>query len=310
MTTLITGGLGFIGSRLIKALLAEGEELVVFDISSDTKRIDDVLDEVQFVRGDVASIGEILQAAREHKADEIFHLAALLTPDCEANPWRALRTNANGTVNVLEISRLCDVRKMIFPSTRAVFGPADLKPLSEDDPKRPNSIYGITKLLCEQYGLKYHNSYGLDFRCVRFVMVYGPGRITGGSSFGAQLIEYPAIGKSARIPYGVDELTDWLYVEDAVKALLMIRDATTLRRRIYNIKGETRSLGEVADIVRKILPGSNIEFIPGKIKLSERYPLLDDGEARRDLKWLPDLTIDEGVRKHISEITKGSSSRI
>ena len=306
LAALVTGGLGFIGSKLVKALLAEGQEVTVFDISSDTKRIDDVIDRVKFVRGDIASIDDLLQVVKKDEVDTVFHLAALLMLDCEANPWRALKTNVDGTANVLEVSRLCHVKKVVFPSTRAAFGPGDAKPLREDDPKRPNSIYGITKLLCEQYGLKYNSLYGLDFRCVRFVMVYGPGRTMGGSAFGTQLIENPALGKLAQIPYGPDELTDWLYVEDAVKALLMIRDVASLKRRIYNINGETRSIGEVANIVRKILPKAVIEFTPGEIKLNHRYPLLDDSEARRDLGWAPGLTIEDGIRNHVNEIVKVS----
>jgi len=309
LTTLVTGGLGFIGSNLVKALLTEEEQTAISDISSNTKRVKGILDRVRLIRGDVASVGEVLQVVKQHEIDNIFNLAALLTLDCEANPWRALKTNVNGTVNILEVSRLCDVEKVIFPSTRAVFGPGGSKPLSEDDPKRPSSIYGITKLLCEQYGLKYSSLYGLDFRCVRLVMAYGPGRTTGGSSFGTQLIERPAFGEPVQIPYGPDELTDWLYVEDAVKALLMIQDAPKLRRGIYNINGETHSLGEVAYIVRKILPESIIEFIPGTTRLAQVYPLIDDSEARRDLGWSPKFTIKEGVEKHINEIMKLPSAR-
>ena len=306
MKVLVTGGCGFIGPNLVKALLAEGNDIVVFDISENTSRINDVLDRVKFVHGDVSYINEILRVVREHDIDTVFHLAALLTVDAEADPWRALKVNVDGTANVLEASRICNVKKIVFPSTRAVFGPGGSKPLKEDDPKNPNSIYGITKLLCEEYGLKYFNSYGLDFRSVRLVMVYGAGRTTGGSSFGAQLIEYPALGKPVKIEYGPEELTDWLYVKDAVRALLLISDAKNLKRRIYNIKGETHSLGEVANIVKKMFPGSNIEFSPGKTKLNQIYPLLDDGEARRDIGWAHQFSIEQGIKNHVLALTKGS----
>jgi UDP-glucose 4-epimerase len=284
--------------------LTEKEKTVGFDISPDTRRIGDFLDHLKLVQGDVADVEAVIHAIREHGVDTIFHLASLLTLDSETNPWRALKTNVDGTVNILEASRLCNVDKVIFPSTRAVFGPRDLTPLNDDDAMRPNSVYGVTKMLCEHYGLKYFSLYGLDFRSARLDMVYGPGRNTGRSSFGTQLIEYPALGRPVKIRYSPEETTDWLYVKDAVRALRLIRDATTLKRRIYNMNGERRSLGEVADIVRKNVPNAVIEFEPGNIKLSQIYPLMDDGEARKDLGWSPEFTVEDGVIDHIREILR------
>jgi len=306
LTSLVTGCCGFIGSNLIRSLLIEKEKVVGFDISPDTKRIGNLLDHVKLVQGDVADIGEVLQVVRKHEVDTVFHLASLLTLDSEASPWKALKTNVDGTVNILEVSRLCDIAKVIFPSTRAVFGSENHKPAGDDDAMRPNSVYGVTKVLCEQYGLKYFSLYGLDFRSVRLDMVYGRGRATGRSTFGTKLIEYPALGKPVKIPYGPEESTDWLYVKDAVRALRLIRDATTLKRRIYNMNGERRSLGEVAEIVRKNVPSAVIDFEPGKTKLNQIYPLIDDGEARKDLGWSPEFTVEDGVRDHIQEILKDS----
>jgi len=172
----------------------------------------------------------------------------------------------------------------------------------EDSPRKPVSTYGATKLLCEWYGEKFCEIYDVDFRAARFVMVYGAGRVTGGSSFGSLLIENAALGKTARVPFSDREETDWLYVKDAVKALLMISEADNLKRRIYNIKGETQTLGRVAEIVKSMIPNADIRFEPGPTSLSSLYPLVDDGAARTELGWSPSYTIEHGVKDHLAEI--------
>lgn len=302
LTTLVTGGAGFIGSHLVKRLVDEGERTVILDIEANPSRIMGIMPKIKFIQGDVSSFNDILNVVKEQQIDTIFHLAALLTTDADADPARALRVNVDGTINVLEAARILDVEKVVFPSTRAIFGKGDLKPMVEDSPRKPVSTYGATKLLCEWYGEKFHEKYGLDFRAVRLVMVYGPGRITGGSSFGSQLIENPAFNRTARVPFSDKEKTDWLYVKDAVKALLMINKINNLKRRIYNINGETQTLGRVAEIVKTAIPSADIKFDPGPTRLSSLYPLIDDRAARIQLGWTPSYTIEQGVKDHLAEI--------
>jgi len=302
LATLVTGGAGFIGSRLVRTLVGREEKTAVLDITATPSRIIDIIPKIKYVRGDVSDLNKVLHVAKENEIDSIYHLAALLTTDAEADPVKALRVNVNGTVNILEAARILDVRRVIFPSTRAIFGRGSSQPMAEDFPRKPVSTYGATKLLCEWYGEKFYEMYDVGFRAVRLVMVYGAGRVTGGSSFGSLLIENPALGKTARVPFSEREETDWLYVKDAVKALLMISEVNNLKRRIYNIKGETRTLGRVAEIVKSIIPSADIRFEPGPTPLSSLYPLVDDTAARTELGWSPSYTIEHGVKDHLAEI--------
>jgi len=302
LATLVTGGAGFIGSRLVRTLVGRGEKTVVLDITATPSRIIDVMPKIKYVQGDVSDFNEVLHVVKENEIDSIYHLAALLTTDAEADPVRALRVNVNGMVNVLEAARILDVKEVIFPSTRAIFGRGGSQPMVEDSLRKPVSTYGATKLLCEWYGEKFYEMYHVDFRAVRFVMVYGAGRVTGGSSFGSLLIENPALGKTARVPFSEREKTDWLYVKDAVKALLMISEVDNLKRRIYNIKGDTQTLGRVAKIVKTVIPSADIRFDPGPTPLSSLYPLIDDGAARTELGWSPSHTIEDGVKDHLAEV--------
>jgi len=304
LTILVTGGLGFIGSRLTRELVAREEEILVLDISSDTSRLSDLIDEVKLVQADVSDQSEVLSVVKGNDVRRIFHLAALLTLDCAANPVRAYKTNVEGTVNILEVARLMDVREVVFPSTRAVFGTWNPEPLEDDSPKDPTSFYGATKLLCEFYGYQYWKTYGVDFCAARLVMAFGPGRKTGGSAFGSRLIEDPFLGKPVNVPYDAMERTDWLFVQDAVKALLMMSEASLSDRRIYNINGETHTLAEVAELVKREVPGAEFIFTPGPVPLSKTYPLLDDRRARRELNWTPSFSTAEGIRETIRELKK------
>lgn len=302
MTVLVTGGLGFIGSRLTRELVAHENDVVVLDISSDTSRLSGLADRVKLVRADVSDLSEVLRVAKENGVRRIFHLAALLTLDCAANPVRAYKTNVEGTVNVLEAARLMDLKEVVFPSTRTVFGAWSPEPLEDDSPKDPTSYYGATKLLCEFYGCQYWRTYGVNFRAARMVMAFGPGRRTGGSAFGSQLIEDPFLGKPVKVPYAGTDRTDWLFVEDAVNALLLMSQASLSDRRIFNISGETHTLAEVAELVKRGLPGAEITFTPGPLPLSKTYPLLDDRRARSELGWKPSFTTAEGIRETIREL--------
>jgi len=310
VATLVTGGAGFIGSRLVRRLVDVGEKTVVLDINSTPHRIMDVMPKIKYIQGDVSNLNGVLHVVKTEHIDLIYHLAALLTTDSEADPIRALRVNVDGTVNVLEAARMLDVEKVVFPSTRSIFGRGDSKPMQEDSPRKPVSTYGATKLLCEWYGEKFYEKYSVDFRALRFVMVYGAGRVTGGSSFGSQLIENPANGRTARISFSDKERTDWLYVKDAVKALLMISESEDPKRRIYNINGETQTLGRVAEIVESVVRNADIRFEPSQTPLSSLYPLLDDTVARTELGWRPSYTIEQGVKDHLTEILGKNQSQI
>ena len=153
MSILVTGGTGFIGSYLVRALLERGERVVAFDTTPNTELVRGESPQITFVRGDVSQITDILHTVKKEGVKEIHHLGALLVPACEADPVKALTVNVRGTVDVLEAARLMDVEKVVFTSSVGVFGPDLPEPVTDDAPKNPPTDYGMTKLLCELYGL-------------------------------------------------------------------------------------------------------------------------------------------------------------
>lgn len=299
MSVMVTGGGGFIGSHLVRKLVEDGEDVVVFDSSPNTQLICDVLERVKFVKGDISDLRDVFDAVKRYGVEDVFHTAALLVFDCEENPLRALKVNVEGTVNVLEAARLMGLGKVIFTSSVAVFSPNLPGPVRDDAPTYPITVYGATKLMGELYGMKYVRSYGVDFRALRFTWVYGPGRSRGASAFSSLMIEKPALGEAVKISHNEETSGDWLYVKDAVKALILARKAESPEHRIYNISGGVYSLRHVSNIVKRMIPDATIEFDP---ESSVRRSSYEDTNARLELGWHPSYTIEEGVREHIEVV--------
>ncbi len=308
MSIMITGGGGFIGSHLARRLVEDGEEVVVFDISPDTSLLTDILDRIHFVQGDVVDVIDIMNTVSKFDVMDIFHTAAMLILDCEAKPQRALRVNVEGTVNILEVARLMDLRRVVFISSAAVFSPDLPEPVGDDAPKYPTTVYGATKLASELYGLKYARAYGVDFRALRFTWVYGPGRTRGATAFASLMVERPARGETIKVQQNQESKGDWLYVKDAVKALMLAREVDKVECRIYNIAGGTHRIGQVANLVRKLLPDARIEFESNVPVVSSSF---DDAYAREELGWKPTYTIEKGVKDFIDEVRRkqGHESR-
>jgi len=133
------------------------------------------------VAGDVTDLPRLIHVLREQQIGRIIHLAAILW-QCEDNPPLGLAVNTGGTVNVLEAARFAGIGRVAFTSAKAVygqvagpFGHPEYRPLPEDHPKSPDSIYGATKLAAEHIGLHYARKFGVDFIAMRLATLYGPG---------------------------------------------------------------------------------------------------------------------------------------
>lgn len=307
MSILVTGGTGYIGAHLVKALCDRGEEVVIYDVAPLFSAISDIVERVKVVKGDVSDYALLLRTIKENDVDRIIHLASLLSEACRASPYAALKINVEGTVNVLEAARLMDIRKVIYASSRAVYhGLTVSEPLKEDFPKHPKTVYGITKLTCELYGEYYAENYGIDFVALRFSLVYGPSRapmaFRGVSGAIAEMIEKPALGLPARIPKGGDGQHEFLYIKDAVEALVLATYAKNLRHRVFNISStQIAKLRDVAEMVKKYIPGAIIELGPGEL-LPSAYGSLDISRARSELGFEPRYGIEEGVKDYIDEV--------
>ncbi len=308
MAKLITGGLGFIGINLARALLKKGEEVTLFDVVTKSPLIHDIKDRVKIVQGDLASWAEVLEVVKQHQIDGIYHTGALLSASAEERPIAAYQINAGGTFNVLEAAKLFNIERVIYLSTIATYGTGIPETVSEDTIQMPISMYGVTKVFSERLGEYYFRKFGVDFRGLRFPSVIGPGRGPGGASaYSTLIIQDPALGRpyqcfvdeAARIPL--------LYIKDAVDSLISLyeADGKKLKRRVYNIAGFSPSAKEVADEVKRYLPKATIEFkpIPEMVEVVHSWPkYMDESKANEEWGWKTKYFLKETVRDFIKEV--------
>src|SRR5215217_9489381 len=179
MRALVTGGAGFIGSTLVDALLARGDDVVVIDDLSTGREsnLDDALrNGAELHRADIRHPGQVAQAVEATRPEAIFHLAAQIdVRKSVADPAADARINVEGTINVLEAARKANVARVVNTSTGgAIYGDVDTIPSPESTPPRPMAAYGTSKLCAETYCGWYERLYGLSAVTLRYGNVYGP----------------------------------------------------------------------------------------------------------------------------------------
>lgn len=304
MSYLITGGSGCIGSYLIRDLLARGEKVVNYDLDQRRQILrqvvpEEALAELVTVAGDVTDLPHLARAVREHKVDSLIHLASLQIPASNANPPLAERINVGGLLNVLETARLLGVRKVVWSSSVAVFGPPEEyggRPVGNEAHHRPQSVYGACKSLGEYLLNYYHDAYGLDAVGLRYTAVYGVGREAGRTSFTTEMIRRAAELTPYEVPFGDDRI-DWQYVEDVSRVTLRALDAGRTKTRVFNTRGDVRGVAEGVACLRRLEPRAELTLLPGTFGIAWEY---DSEPARAELGFEPEFSMEQGIEKTLS----------
>ena len=209
MNVLITGGLGVNGAVTARLMVKDGLRPVLMDNRMDLTLMGDIKDQVDIVIGDICDQAALEKAVDDYHVTHIAHLAALMPEPAEANPRLAVKVGTDGTINVLEVARAKNIKRVVFTSSKAAYGeitgeyaPPNCKPVREDYPKQPADLYGSMKVCCEELGRYYRETYGIEFIALRFVSIYGPGKEArhGPLSFYGQLIEKARSGENGTSP--------------------------------------------------------------------------------------------------------------
>ncbi|MEW6667691.1 MAG: NAD(P)-dependent oxidoreductase [Thermodesulfobacteriota bacterium] len=306
MKVLVTGGAGFIGSYLVPRLLEKGMDVVVLDLSAEPASLAPVMDRITYVRGDLGSSADLYRVMLSHRPEGVFHLGAILAGPCEEDPVLGFRVNFLSTQTLLDASLALKAKRFFMVSSISVFGRDVVEPVSDLALKNPETIYGQTKLASEHLMLWYARKHGLDTRALRFTWVFGPGRTTGITALYSSLIlDAIARGEPLTIP-NPDERGDWLYIQDAVKAILTLWEAKEPGQRIYNVAGGVHSIREVVGIAKRIRPGAKVTLQEGGKSLSPYPAAYDDTPARKEIGWKPGYTIEAAVREHIGIVSSAA----
>ncbi|MHA1126403.1 MAG: NAD-dependent epimerase/dehydratase family protein [Candidatus Heimdallarchaeota archaeon] len=262
MAILITGGAGFIGRHLANRLVEAEQEVVVFDINLDN--IDHKNEKVTYVEGDIRNLEDLTSLCKQHKFTSVFHLASVLPPKSEEDPYSAFKINVEGTINVLEIAKEFSITNVIYPSSAQVFGPDRKPPFTVEDLRNPWTVYSTYKICSEIIGSIFSKQYPLNFRAVRFPIVVGPGRLrfSGITNYPIEMVEDALHGVPYVAQVPPETQIPIIYIEDAVQILINLWRKEDLHFEIYDIDGLWVTAKELADGIKKVIPSAEITFKP------------------------------------------------
>lgn len=311
MSILVTGGTGVFGSHVVRQLVQEGERPVVLSTRGDTTLIKDVASRVTLVRGDILDIPFLCQVVKENQIKKIAHLSAVFD---QWSPPYALEVNVKGTVNLLEMARIFGIERVVYTSTKGVYGKIEspygypeYRPLPADHPVDPESVYAATKYAGETLGRNYEKNYGLQFITLRFSSSYGPGKLDRHGPMGihSKLVENAMSGTPTYLPYGADEHDDMVYVKDVAQSIVCALRAAHPASRTYNIgAGVGVTIKQFADILSSLYPQTKIEVGPGLKYMSKdmpsRYFISDISTARDELSYEPKFNLESGIGDYIA----------
>jgi len=291
-TVLVTGAAGLVGNAVRVMLETQGRAVLAVDHMAATEE------------GRTLTIADVTDTHRLHALagttplGGIIHCAAYSGPMvARDNPFDIVRVNVLGTANLLELARIHKIPRLVFCSTVSAYGHTGKGPLFEDTLLRPTSVYGGSKAASEHLLNTYAEQHGVDGVALRIGWVYGPRRRTYCAL--RDMIDDALRGRPTRLPCGRNDHRQYIHVDDAAAALIHALDTPVLPRRSYTVTGGTwLTLGEVAAIVRRVLPAADIEIGAAADPDDDQQGAFDISAAARDLGWRPQVALEDGIRRY------------
>ena len=300
MRTLVTGGGGFIGSNLVRALLERGDDVRVLDNFSTGNRANlaDLAGEVEMVEGELRSYERVHAATRG--VEVVFHQGALPSvPRSVQDPLTTAAVNTEGTLNVLLAARDEGIRRVVAASSSSVYGNSDELPRVETQNPDPISPYGVSKLAAERYCVSFSRVYGLATVALRYFNVFGPNQDPS-SQYAAvvpRFITTIADGRPVPIYGDGEQKRDFTYVSNVVEANLLAAEADGVAGTIVNVAtGRATSVNELADTIGSIL-GLPVDRDLHAARTGDiRDSYADVACARELLGWEARVGLEDGLR--------------
>ena len=308
MRVLVTGGAGFIGSNLVRALLERGDDVRVLDNFSTGQRTN--LDglEIEIVEGELRSYERVHNAVRG--TEIVFHLGALgSVPRSVQDPLTSGAVNVEGTLNVMLAARDEGIRRVVFASSSSIYGNQPELPLRESMAPDPISPYGVAKLAAERYCVSFSRVYhSFETVVLRYFNVFGP-RQDPNSQYAAVVplfITAIAAGEPVTIFDDGEQSRDFTFVDNVVAANLLAADADGVSGRIFNVSaGAPVTVNALAETIGRLLdkPVERRYLPPRPGDLRDSWADIDEG--RRVLGFEPGVELEEGLRRTAAFLLDG-----
>ena len=316
MTYLVTGGTGFIGSRVVRDLVRDGEQVVVLDWYPERRMLERMLQpeeiegHVRIVQGDVTNFAHLVSIIKQYGVEKIIHTAAMLLHDVNANPLLAVKVNCEGTVATFEAARLMGLKKVIWISSGSVFGPPEAyreEYIPNDAPHYPQNLYGATKSIDEQFAAYYADKYNLDIAAIRLVLVYGAWQSRGRTAaIIREMVINPAVGKPGKVPAAYDNVLGWTYVDDAARAIVLAAKSARTKTRSFSVRGTIHTVGEIVDYVKELIPGAEILLL--SLERSQSHLIMtckyDTVRIEDELGFHLQWTMKQGIKETINLVRR------
>lgn len=307
MSTVVVGGAGFIGRRLVRLLVEQGEDVLCIDLSPEATAFASLGDSVRTVRADVGNFDELIAAiATADEARRVVNLA--YSVGSHYRPHAAFRLNVLGMENVFEASRLLGIDRVVFASSLAVSGPQrhfGERPVTEDDHRYARNQYAAHKIFNESQAEDYREKYGMEITAIRPANVCGTDKVVGSLDH-VHCVTGAARGERVILPYR-DLMRCPVHVDDVAEVFARVVLKDKPEHHVYNTGGTPVSLGDIAAIVQGYLPDAHIEFeheVGGRD--AANVPLMDcyliDNQRIRDEFQVEYPPYAERVRQMIDEV--------
>ena len=320
MTVLVTGGLGFIGAKVVLQLLKRDIPVIVADLDieknkgkleKNIKRIGKDKKLVNFIKLNITDFENIENIFKNNKIDSVINLAYGIGTICEENPLLASKINIVGTTSIFEMIAKYKIRRLVFASSETVYGANQEfygnRAVTENDFSGINNhfyTYGVMKLLNEFMAEKYIKKHGCSIAYTRPSVVYGYGRQNTSINWAEDFAAKPALGQAAHLPFSINNKDNWIYVDDCAEQLVRLVLKETLNFSCFNSGSETLDGHQLVNTVKKIIPNAEIYF-DESIKST---PLIDDQNderIRKEINFNP-RSFEEGVKSLIEDVRENN----